>query len=77
MPTSQRRRRLVTTTILAVLTAGALAAGTATAGAAPATAPAGRCGPSPSRTRGMPRWHALLKNSTRHAGCRLRRTGSA
>jgi len=38
MPTSQRRRRLVTTTVLAVLTAGALAAGAAAAGAAPATA---------------------------------------
>jgi len=38
MPTSQRRRRLVTTTALAVLTAGALAAGAAAAGAAPATA---------------------------------------
>jgi hypothetical protein len=38
MPTSPRRRRLVTTTVLAVLTAGALAAGAAAAGAAPATA---------------------------------------
>ena len=37
MPTSQRRRRLVTTTVLAVLTAGALAAGAAAAGAAPAS----------------------------------------
>jgi hypothetical protein len=39
MPTSQRRhRRLVTTTVLAVLTAGALAAGASVAGASPATA---------------------------------------
>ena len=38
MPTIPRRRRLVTTTVLAVLTAGALAAGAAAAGAAPATA---------------------------------------
>jgi opacity protein-like surface antigen len=38
MPTTKRRRRLVTTTVLAVLTAGALAAGAAAAGAAPATA---------------------------------------
>jgi nitroreductase len=38
MPTSPRRRRLVTTTVLAVLTAGTLAAGAAAAGAAPATA---------------------------------------
>jgi len=38
MPTSQRRhRRLATTTILAVLTAGALAAGASGAGAAPAS----------------------------------------
>jgi hypothetical protein len=38
MPTSQRRhRRLVTTTVLAVLTAGALAAGATVAGASPAT----------------------------------------
>src|SRR5215203_5998435 len=34
MPTSQRRRRLVTTTILAALTVGALAAGSTAAGAA-------------------------------------------
>jgi hypothetical protein len=37
MPTSKRRRRLVTTTVLAVLTAGTLAAGAAAAGAAPAS----------------------------------------
>jgi hypothetical protein len=37
MPTSPRRRRLVTTTILAALTAGALAAGATVAGASPAT----------------------------------------
>ena len=38
MPTSQRRhRRLVTTTVLVVLTAGALAAGATVAGASPAT----------------------------------------
>jgi hypothetical protein len=37
MPTIRRRRRLVTTTILAVLTAGALAAGAGGAGAAPAS----------------------------------------
>ena len=38
MSTSQRRhRRLVTTTVLAVLTAGALAAGAAGAGASPAS----------------------------------------
>jgi hypothetical protein len=37
MPTITRRRRLVTTTVLAVLTAGALAAGAAAAGAAPAS----------------------------------------
>jgi hypothetical protein len=38
MPTNQRRRRrLVTTTILAVLTAGTLAAGASVAGASPAT----------------------------------------
>src|SRR5918995_612256 len=34
MPTSQRRRRLVTTTILAALTVGVLAAGSTVAGAA-------------------------------------------
>ena len=37
MPTSPRRRRLVTTTVLAVLTVGALAAGATVAGASPAT----------------------------------------
>ena len=34
MPTSQRRRRLVSTTVLAALTVGALAAGSTAAGAA-------------------------------------------
>ena len=38
MPTSQRRRRLVATTILVALTAGALAAGAGVAGASQATA---------------------------------------
>ena len=37
MPTNRRRRRLIATTILTVLTVGALAAGASVAGASPAT----------------------------------------
>jgi hypothetical protein len=37
MPTNRRRRRLITPTILAVLTVGTLAAGASVAGASPAT----------------------------------------